>query len=134
MRLTSSPKPLLTLFFSVRTIATESTQLTPTPSLGRVNPEHLLRVCTILYQQQNSPDPKLHSSLKASNFHLTHEFFLQAKNVDALWDLIREMGRRRLVNDQTYRIALKALASSRELKRCVEFIHEGDILLSKSAL
>ncbi|KAL1806279.1 putative pentatricopeptide repeat-containing protein At1g26500 isoform X2 [Daucus carota subsp. sativus] len=164
MRLTSSPKPLLTLFFSVRTIATESTQLTTTPSLGRVNPEHLLRVCTILYQQQNSPDPKLHSSLKASNFHLTHEFFLQvcnnfpfswkpiykffhftlanpdfqhttltfnkmlgvfgkAKNVDALWDLIREMGRRRLVNDQTYRIALKALASSRELKRCVEFFH-----------
>ncbi|KAK1388736.1 hypothetical protein POM88_016914 [Heracleum sosnowskyi] len=51
------------------------------------------------------------------------DIFGKAKNVDILWDLVQEMGRRRLVNDQTYRIALKALASSREMKRCVEFFH-----------
>lgn len=33
------------------------------------------------------------------------------------------MGRRRLVNDKTFRIALKTLAKARELKKCVEFFH-----------
>lgn len=51
------------------------------------------------------------------------DIFGKAKNVDILWDLIQEMGRRRLVNDQTNCIALKSLASSREMKRCVEFFH-----------
>ncbi|KAL2546657.1 putative pentatricopeptide repeat-containing protein [Forsythia ovata] len=45
-----------------------------------VNQAHLLRVCTILYQQQNSPEPKLHSSLTKTPFNLTHEFFLQVCN------------------------------------------------------
>lgn len=33
------------------------------------------------------------------------------------------MGRRRLVNDKTFRIALKTLAGARELKKSVEFFH-----------
>ena len=33
------------------------------------------------------------------------------------------MGRRRLVNDKTFRIALKTLAGARELKKCVEVFH-----------
>lgn len=33
------------------------------------------------------------------------------------------MGRRRLVNDRTFLIALKTLAAARELKKCVEFFH-----------
>ncbi|KAK2966694.1 hypothetical protein RJ640_007981 [Escallonia rubra] len=36
------------------------------------------------------------------------------------------MGRRRLVTDKTYCIALKILASAREMKRCVEFFHLMD--------
>ena len=33
------------------------------------------------------------------------------------------MGRRHLVNEKTFRIALNTLAAARELKRCVEFFH-----------
>ncbi|GMY28841.1 putative pentatricopeptide repeat-containing protein [Fagus crenata] len=33
------------------------------------------------------------------------------------------MGRRHLVNDKTFRIALNTLAAARELKKCVEFFH-----------
>ena len=53
----------------------------PITTISPPNPDHLLRVCTILYQQQDSPDPRLHSKLHAcqSQFdqdnHLTHEFF-----------------------------------------------------------
>ncbi|CAI9785290.1 unnamed protein product [Fraxinus pennsylvanica] len=54
------------------------------PSLAQpitpVNQAHLLRVCTILYQQQNSPEPKLHNSLTKTPFNLTHEFFLRVCN------------------------------------------------------
>ncbi|XP_059308624.1 putative pentatricopeptide repeat-containing protein At1g26500 [Lycium ferocissimum] len=45
-----------------------------------VNESHLLRVCTILYQQQHSSDQKLHNNLKKTSFDLTHEFFLQVCN------------------------------------------------------
>lgn len=47
----------------------------------------------------------------------------KAKNMDMLWDLVRQMGERRLVNDQSFRIAVKGLASARELKKCVEVFH-----------
>ncbi|KAF5188365.1 Pentatricopeptide repeat-containing protein [Thalictrum thalictroides] len=144
------------------TDSTHHSQLTK--PISPVNPTHLLRVCTILYQQQNSPDSRLHSHLKTCNFDLSHEFFLQvcnkfpyswkpiyrffqftqkepnfthtsisfnkmvdvigkAKNIELLWDVLKEMGEKKVVNDQTFRIALKALASARELKKCVEFFH-----------
>ncbi|CAK8536604.1 unnamed protein product [Lathyrus sativus] len=48
--------------------------------ISPVNQEDLLRVCTILYQQQNSTESRLHSKLISSNFQLTHEFFLQVCN------------------------------------------------------
>ncbi|TKY69591.1 putative pentatricopeptide repeat-containing protein [Spatholobus suberectus] len=48
--------------------------------ISPVNPEHLLRVCTILYQQQNSPESRLTSKLASCEFQLTHEFFLQVCN------------------------------------------------------
>lgn len=48
----------------------------PTP----VNPSHLLRVCTILYQQQEATDTKLFTNLRNVNFDLTHEFFIQVCN------------------------------------------------------
>ncbi|KAK9935039.1 hypothetical protein M0R45_022155 [Rubus argutus] len=156
----SLAKPLVNL---LRFIATESTQhqlASPSP----VNPAHLLRVCTILYQQQNSPESRLHSNLNSFDFNLTHEFFLQvcnnfplswrpvylfylytqtnpnfthtavslnkmadvigkSRNIELFWDLLNEVGRRRLVNDRTFLIALKTLAAARELKKCVEFFH-----------
>ncbi|XP_023731379.1 putative pentatricopeptide repeat-containing protein At1g26500 [Lactuca sativa] len=135
---------------------------TPDP-LTPVNPSHLLRVCTILYQQQDSPESRLHTSLSRCDFDLTHEFFLQicnkfpyswkpvykfhkfsqtqtfnhtpvtvnkmldvvgkSRNIDLLWDLINEIGHSRLVTDKTYKIAIKTLASAREMKKCVEFFH-----------
>ncbi|KAK9052188.1 hypothetical protein SSX86_028816 [Deinandra increscens subsp. villosa] len=135
---------------------------TPNP-ITPVDPSHLLRVCTILYQQQDSPESRLHTSLSRSHFHLTHEFFLQicnnfpyswkpvykfhkfsqtqsfnhtsttlnkmldvvakSRNIDLLWDLIKEIAHRRLVTDKTYKIALKTLASAREMKKCVDFFH-----------
>ncbi|KAI9169330.1 hypothetical protein LWI28_010787 [Acer negundo] len=175
-------KPLTTIlshrnhharFLTTTTTATaESTQpqLTnpnsPTSTSSPVNPDHLLRVCTILYQQQNSPESRLHSSLTSCNFNLTHEFFLQvcnkfplswrpvhlfflytekahpsfpphstltfnkmvdiigkSRNIDLFWQVLQEMGRRRLVNDKTFRIALKTLAQVRELNKCVNFFH-----------
>lgn len=47
----------------------------------------------------------------------------KSRNIDLLWEVVTEMGRRRLANDKTYRIALTTLASARELKKCVEFFH-----------
>ncbi|KAL6192848.1 hypothetical protein ACLB2K_033934 [Fragaria x ananassa] len=156
-------KPLQNLL--LRFLTTESTppRLANPPS--PVDPAHLLRVCTILYQQQNSPEPRLHSNLNSLSFNLTHEFFLQvcnnfplswrpvylfyqytqqanptfahtavslnkmldvvgkSRNIDLFWELINEMGRRRLVNHATFILALKTLAKARELKKCVEFFH-----------
>ncbi|KAC9391495.1 hypothetical protein E3N88_45919 [Mikania micrantha] len=137
--------------------------LCPPNPITPVNPSHLLRVCTILYQQQDSPESRLRTSLSRGGFQLTHEFFLQicnkfpyswkpvykfyrftqtqpfnhtsitlnkmldvvgkSRNIDLLWDLIKEIGNRRLVTDKTYIIALKALASAREMRKCVEFFH-----------
>ncbi|XP_054823442.1 putative pentatricopeptide repeat-containing protein At1g26500 isoform X2 [Prosopis cineraria] len=129
-----------------------------------VNPQQLLRVCTILYQQQNLPEPRLHSKLRSSEFDLTHEFFIQvcnnfpyswrpvyrffqytqlnpsfnhtsisfnkmldvvgkSRNIELFWDLLQEMGRRHLVNDKTFQIALMVLGAARELKKCVELFH-----------
>lgn len=51
------------------------------------------------------------------------DIFGKARNIDLFWDVLLEMGRRRLVNDKTFRIALKTLAEVRELKKCVEFFH-----------
>ncbi|KAH0678063.1 hypothetical protein KY284_019148 [Solanum tuberosum] len=45
-----------------------------------VNESHLLRVSTLLYQQQYSSDQKLHNNLCKTPFDLTHEFFLQICN------------------------------------------------------
>ena len=47
----------------------------------------------------------------------------KAKNINLFWEFLHEMGRCGLVNDTNLRIALKMLASVRELKRCVEFFH-----------
>ncbi|PON64677.1 Pentatricopeptide repeat [Trema orientale] len=153
-------QPHLFINLLLRFSTTESTH----PQLATVNPAHLLRVCTILYQQQNSPEPRLHSSLRASEFQLTHEFFLQvcnsfpyswrpvyrffeftqsdpqfrhsyvsfnkmldvigrSRNIDLFWGVLHEMGRRRLVNDKSFRIALRTLAGARELNKCVELFH-----------
>ncbi|KAJ0257802.1 putative pentatricopeptide repeat-containing protein [Hirschfeldia incana] len=62
-----------------RRFTTESTQPKPSP-ITPINQDHLLRVCTILYQQQNSPDSRLISKLSSTEFQLTHEFFLQVCN------------------------------------------------------
>ncbi|KAJ4961578.1 hypothetical protein NE237_021488 [Protea cynaroides] len=129
-----------------------------------VNPSQLLRVCTVLYQQQNSSELKLYSHLRKCDFNLSHEFFLQvcnkfryswkpvyaffkftenqpgfthssisfnkmvdvigkSRNIDLLWEMLQEMANRRLVTTKTFTIALKSLASARELKKCIEFFH-----------
>ncbi|TYH52033.1 hypothetical protein ES332_D10G322300v1 [Gossypium tomentosum] len=72
------------------------------------NPSNL---CTIIYQQQNSPDSRLHSFISSYNPSFNLEFFLQ------------EIGKFGLVNDKTFMIALKTLALVRELKKCVDFFH-----------
>ncbi|GAB4850297.1 hypothetical protein Ancab_029597 [Ancistrocladus abbreviatus] len=59
---------------------TAPTSHAPTNPIAPVNPSHLLRVCTILYQQQNSSYSKLQTNLQKTDFHLTHEFFLQVCN------------------------------------------------------
>ncbi|KAJ7953902.1 Pentatricopeptide repeat [Quillaja saponaria] len=148
--------------FLLRRLTSESIQPRFTNPITPVNPDHLLRVCTILYQQQNSPEPRLHSNLRACHFDLTHEFFLQvcnkfpyswrpvyrffqytqtdpefchtsvsfnkmidvignSRNIELFWETLENMGQLRLVNDNTFLIALKTLAEARELKKCVGF-------------
>ncbi|CAN8291546.1 unnamed protein product [Cochlearia groenlandica] len=65
-----------------RGFATFSAQsnLTPPSPITPVNQEQLLRVCTILYQQQNSPDSRLASKLSSAKFQLTQDLFLQVCN------------------------------------------------------
>ncbi|KAJ4850955.1 hypothetical protein Tsubulata_011538 [Turnera subulata] len=145
----------------LRLLTTESTH---THHHHPVNSDHLLQVCTILFQQQSSPESRLHHNLSSANFHLTHEFFLQvcnrfpsswrpvhrfflytqlvpcphfdhtpttfnkmldiygrAKNIDLFWDTVEEAVKRGLVNDKTFVVVLRTLASVRELKKCVKF-------------
>lgn len=47
----------------------------------------------------------------------------KSRNIDLFWDLLQEIGHRRLVSIKTYITAFKVLASARELKKCVEFFH-----------
>lgn len=47
----------------------------------------------------------------------------RSRNIDLIWEILQEMGHLHLVNDKTFRIALKTLASARELKKCVDFFH-----------
>lgn len=63
--------------------AASTTSLTltaPSNSITPVNEARLLRVCTILYQQQDSPESRLHKSLAKTSFLLNQEFFLQVCN------------------------------------------------------
>lgn len=153
----------LTLFRSIATEAA-SIRLTNHNTITPIDQAHLRQVCTILYQQQDSSDFRLHSSLSSCKSHVNPEFFLQvcntfpyswrpayrfflftktlpgfthnsvtlnkildvigkARNVDLLWGILQEMGSCGLVNDKTFRIALRTLASARELKKCVELFH-----------
>jgi len=83
-------KPIINLHHHLHLLSTNSTHPTqpsnPITTISPPNPDHLPRVCTILYQQQDSPDPRLHSKLHAcqSQFdqdnHLAHEFFLRVCN------------------------------------------------------
>ncbi|KAA8529356.1 hypothetical protein F0562_033845 [Nyssa sinensis] len=168
IRPSTMPKTLLTLLFHhLRTLTTDSALPQLASPITPVSPTHLLRVCTVLYQQQEAPESKLHINLKRCDFELTHEFFLQvcnkfpyswrpvykffqftetqphfkhtpitlnkmvdvigkSRNIELFWEVLQEMGRRHLVTDQTFRIALKTLASARELKKCIEFFHLMD--------
>ncbi|KAF2319194.1 hypothetical protein GH714_013889 [Hevea brasiliensis] len=45
----------------------------------------------------------------------------KSRNLDLFWDTVQEMGKLGLVNDKTFIIVLKTLASARELKKCVQF-------------
>ncbi|RDX67275.1 putative pentatricopeptide repeat-containing protein, partial [Mucuna pruriens] len=57
-----------------------STPLRRNHHISPVKPEQLLRVCSILYQQQNSDESRLTSKLASCEFELSHEFFLQVCN------------------------------------------------------
>ncbi|XP_020265814.1 putative pentatricopeptide repeat-containing protein At1g26500 [Asparagus officinalis] len=61
--------PLPKLHFSSRSFST-----------SLVDPAFLLRLSTVLYQQQTSPLPKLQTHLQKLNFSPTHELFLQLCN------------------------------------------------------
>ncbi|KAK6931331.1 Pentatricopeptide repeat [Dillenia turbinata] len=166
-RFTTITKNLTTCFLhphNLRTFTTNSPEAQLPNPITPVNQTLLLKVCTILYQQQHSPKSNLFSNLKKSEFDLTHEFFLQvcnkfpyswrpiynlfqyseshlgfshssltlnkmldaigkSKNIDLFWHVLHLMGYRGLVNDKTFKIAIKTLASSRELKKCLDFFH-----------
>ncbi|GFY88719.1 pentatricopeptide repeat (PPR) superfamily protein [Actinidia rufa] len=47
----------------------------------------------------------------------------KSKNIDLFWKVLHEMGNKGLVTGKTWRIALRTLASARELKKCVELFH-----------
>ncbi|GAB2280198.1 hypothetical protein Dimus_014840 [Dionaea muscipula] len=77
MRISNS-KIFLWFVGSPRSLTTLSNVKTST--VTPVNPAHLTRVCTILYQQQHDSGPKLRTHLQNTQFRLTHEFFLQVCN------------------------------------------------------
>ncbi|KAJ8437543.1 hypothetical protein Cgig2_027618 [Carnegiea gigantea] len=45
------------------------------------------------------------------------------RNIDLFWELLHEMARQKVANDKTLKLALRALAGARELKKCVEYFH-----------
>lgn len=47
----------------------------------------------------------------------------KSRNIDLFWEVLQEMGQCHLVNDKTFKIALKTLAEVRELKKMVNFFH-----------
>ncbi|MFS7951567.1 putative tetratricopeptide-like helical domain superfamily [Helianthus anomalus] len=49
----------------------------------------------------------------------------KSKNIDLSWDFVQETDNRTLVTDKTYIIVVKTLASAREMKKCVDFFHNG---------
>ncbi|XP_073317947.1 putative pentatricopeptide repeat-containing protein At1g26500 [Primulina huaijiensis] len=82
MRFTKISRPSISHFIlrlpSFATTAEDAASPPPTRSLvASVNESHLIKVCTVLYQQQNSPNTKLQASLSKIPFNLNHEFFLQ---------------------------------------------------------
>ncbi|RAL48397.1 hypothetical protein DM860_005821 [Cuscuta australis] len=148
---------------STTAAAVSPSESTPPNPTTAVDEAQILRVSTILYQQQHSGE-RLHNSLRKTPFELTHEFFLQvcnrfpyswrpvyklhefamtrpefshtpvtlnrvldiigkSRNIDLFWEFLQEIGSRRSVTPKTYVIALKTLASARELKKCVEVFH-----------
>ncbi|KAF8040364.1 hypothetical protein BT93_B2559 [Corymbia citriodora subsp. variegata] len=77
------PKPLASVLFRLRPLTTAVATTTAgagAASAGAVDPSFLLRVSTILYQQQHSPDSRLHAALRSCPFHLTPDFFLRVCN------------------------------------------------------
>ncbi|KAL3751531.1 hypothetical protein ACJRO7_012376 [Eucalyptus globulus] len=70
------PKPLASVLFHLRPSTTSAATATATA----VDPSHLLRVSTILYQQQDSSDSRLHAALRSCPCRLTPEFFLRVCN------------------------------------------------------
>ncbi|KAK6116427.1 hypothetical protein DH2020_049889 [Rehmannia glutinosa] len=74
---------LLHLHFQSLTTTTTAAAVSHPPitnPIAPINEAHLLRVCTVLYQQQNAPNTKLHTSLTKTQFNLNQEFFLQVCN------------------------------------------------------
>ncbi|KAL2940791.1 hypothetical protein RDABS01_029141 [Bienertia sinuspersici] len=168
-------RPIINLISRTHTLQTYSTTtpshflyqpVTPLANnpLTPVNSDHLLRVCTILYQQQDASYSKLQTNLLKTHFSLNHEFFLQvcnkfplswrpvyrfyqftlacpefthtpvtfnkmldvigkSRNIDLFWELLQEVAKLRIANEKTFRIALKTLATARELKKCVAYFH-----------
>ncbi|KAJ8445893.1 hypothetical protein Cgig2_000205 [Carnegiea gigantea] len=47
----------------------------------------------------------------------------KSRNIDLFWELLHEMARQKVANDKTFKLALRALAGARELKKCVEYFH-----------
>ncbi|MQL73313.1 hypothetical protein Taro_005664 [Colocasia esculenta] len=133
---------------------------------GPVDTSALLRLCTVLYQQQHSPDARFHARLRALDLPLSHELFLQvcnrfprswrpvlrlfrygelccsfsptpvavnkmvdvfgkARNIELLWDFLREASSRPgvLVNTRTLLLAARAFAEARQMKKCVGLFH-----------
>ncbi|KZV44973.1 pentatricopeptide repeat-containing protein [Dorcoceras hygrometricum] len=81
-RFTSISRPPIShIIFRLQSFATAAgAAASPPPtrsSVTSVDESHLLKVCTVLYQQQNSPNTKLQASLSKIPFILSHEFFLQ---------------------------------------------------------
>ncbi|KAH6805325.1 Pentatricopeptide repeat superfamily protein [Perilla frutescens var. frutescens] len=74
------PSSLARLHFHLQSFTTSAAVPPPPNPPTPVNEAHFLRVCTVLYQQQNSADTKLHANLTKTQFNLTHEFFLRVCN------------------------------------------------------